>query len=170
MKHFARKNRVNQAIVWLWALEAGSVWFGVFVSLWLQYYWGVPPCFLCLLDRLGWVIYGILTAMGWSYARQGASWQGESWIPTVRYALIALDFFHMWVMRWDVGFCISSELLALQGGIWSWVPVLDVRGCAQEPALWGLIKLPFVLLGVYMFWMLLGLIRRWLQRREQDEI
>lgn len=145
----------------LWALEALSVFGGVFAAFFMQYAWHMSACVLCWVDRWIWMAYGFLLLKGWQ--REASHGNAGSWLSAmrwVRYGLIAISIFHLELIKGHHDFCISSELLALRGGLWSWLAAFDLRSCADEPALLGFLPIPVCLLLVYLYWELLHLVRR----------
>lgn len=144
----------------LWALEFSCVALGVAFTFVLEYVWHMNPCMLCLVDRFLWIVYAAVLLRAWrleAYGRVNNRWVFG--MDILRYFLIALAIFHLELVKGTYDFCMSSDLMALHGGLWSWFAHFDFRNCADEPMLFGFLNIPIGLLVVYLFWELVGAAR-----------
>lgn len=144
----------KKLVVFLWDIEIFSVCLGIVLSFIFQYVLGFSVCMLCLMDRGLWILYAFLAYKAYL--------KNNFWLCCMRflrYILIALAILHLLMIKGYFNFCISSDLLALQGGIWKIIAKLDFRNCANEPSLFGFLNFPILLLLAYLFWEFLDLAR-----------
>ena len=160
ISHSLKPKYASTLLESLWCLEAVSVCLGIVVAFALQYFWHMSACLLCWIDRWVWMGYALLVFRAWYVEVSGR--QSTRWINAmrcVRYGLIIISILHLAIIKGVTDFCLSPELMALRGGVWSWFASFNVRSCAVEPELFGWLPIPIGLLIVYLYWELLEVAR-----------
>ena len=119
------------------------------------------PCFLCWVARDLWILYAIMVYVAMRqpiHASKGLSW--SFYLRILRIIMCIVALWHLAMMYgWSEG-CLSADLMRLHGGIWYYLAYFNVRDCASEPILWGWLSMPVLMIGVYIFWEYLDLLRK----------
>ena len=155
----------------LWGIEYCSVIIGIIAAFVAQYALGIMPCLLCWVARDVWIVYALVLPMAWrSDSREVLVNFWNRCLRVLRIILIIIAVIHVAVIYGLSDVCMSTDLMRLRGGIWSYIADLDIRGCADEPNLWGWLNMPLCMLVIYCLWEFLDLMRRKMRHIRRDNV